>query len=277
MKIEPIIVSGIHVGDRLRAVDQKRVYELANSMKEIGLLSPITVHTPNERNVHLVAGAHRLAAAIHLGWEEIDSIFIDGDEIFCRLAEIDENLCRSELSPTEVAEHLAKRKELWEARENQVAQAAPPENSTGYKSPPPQSEGFASDTARSTGRDKSTINRAVKRANEVCQEARDLIRGTKMDTGATLDKLVKMEPEEQVEHVRMGLEAIADQARREELRQERQEREREAKEAREAALDECRDFLSKALDARQWRYLIDVVERSGGSLKADSLRKWSVA
>ena len=41
---------------------------------------------------------------------------MDADDIERQLWEIDENLIRSELSPTEQAEHLAKRKELWGQR-----------------------------------------------------------------------------------------------------------------------------------------------------------------
>lgn len=52
-------------------------------------------------------------------------------------------------------------------------------------------EEFASETAAVTGKDKSTINRAIRRATAVCQEARDLIRGTALDTGSDLDSLAK--------------------------------------------------------------------------------------
>lgn len=94
---------------------------------------------------------------------------------------------RAELTPTQEAEHLAKRKEVWEAmREAEVKE-------TGATCATLADTGrgntqFASETASVTGKDKSTINRAVRRATEVCQEARDLIRGTKLDTGAYLDR-----------------------------------------------------------------------------------------
>lgn len=45
-------------------------------------------------------------------------------------------------------------------------------------------EGFASDTAEKTGVNKSTINRAISRANGVIEEARDAIRGTDLDKDA---------------------------------------------------------------------------------------------
>jgi len=51
------------------------------------------------------------------------AIFVKGDRINHQLWEIDENLIRAELSPTEQAAHLAKRRELW--GELQSAQVAP--------------------------------------------------------------------------------------------------------------------------------------------------------
>ncbi|MFT4197513.1 MAG: hypothetical protein QM601_06315 [Pseudoxanthomonas sp.] len=85
-----------------------------------------------------------------------------------QLAEIDENLCRAELTATERAEHHAKRKEVWEAMqglENQVEQLVPPE--IGFKQPPPQKEGYAAATAKVTGESKSDINRAIHRRKEI--------------------------------------------------------------------------------------------------------------
>ncbi|HET7269386.1 MAG TPA: hypothetical protein VFJ15_14910 [Oleiagrimonas sp.] len=95
-----------------------------------------------------------------------------------RRTEIDENLMRSELTATQQAEHLQRRKEIWEAMENQVVQAASPDSEVGYKQPPKQIKRFAAETSAATGVNKSTVTRATRRAREVCQEARDLIRGT---------------------------------------------------------------------------------------------------
>ena len=50
---------------------------------------------------------------------------------------------------------------------------------------------FASETAAVTGKSKTAVNKAIRRATAVCQEARDLIRGTALDTGSYLDSLAK--------------------------------------------------------------------------------------
>lgn len=110
--------------------------------------------------------------------------------------EIDENLMRSELTPTQTAEHLAKRKEVWGSR--QSTQVAPIESKRddGRGHRPTE---FAADTAKATGIHKATINRAIARAENVCQEARDIVRGTNADTGTVLDRLKDLPPEQQIE------------------------------------------------------------------------------
>ena len=192
MKIERIMVGEVDVCERLRPVDESKISRLAESMDALGLQTPITVWAKPNDAFQLVAGAHRLAAANSLGWEFIDAIFTDADEIDRQLWEIDENLMRSELSPTEEAEHLAKRKELWEARANSGTDCS--ENKG-----PGRPEGFAGETAKATGTTRQQVNRAVSRAENVCKEARDILRGTSADTGAVLDRLKGMDPAEQVE------------------------------------------------------------------------------
>ena len=134
---------------------------LAASMASIGLQSPITVWVPDESKIVLVAGAHRLAAAKSLGWEYIDAleISLDGDER--ELWEIDENLCRSELTDAEKREHLRRRKALWEQRQPkiEVAHHAPPQ--TAHPKARPQVKGFAAETAAATGMSKRRINQLL--------------------------------------------------------------------------------------------------------------------
>ena len=108
----------------------------------------------------------------------------DADEIDRQLLEIDENLMRSEVTPTQMAEHLAKRKELWEARDN--AKSFRENRDRG------RPKEFAADTAEKTGVGKLAINMAVSRAQKLSPEVRDMIRGTEMDKGTVLDQLAKV-------------------------------------------------------------------------------------
>jgi transcriptional regulator with XRE-family HTH domain len=89
---------------------------LAESMSEIGLLHPIGV---SEENV-LIYGLHRLRAANDLGWEEIDARVIGGDELDRELAEIDENLTDYALTVWEQGEHIARREEIMQARDERA-------------------------------------------------------------------------------------------------------------------------------------------------------------
>jgi len=110
MEIE---VEKIAIGERKRRADELKILELANSITEIGLLNPITVAHLNG-GYKLIAGLHRLEAFKQLGRETIPALIIDGDQLDFELAEIDENLVRSELTVLERGELLSRRKEIYE-------------------------------------------------------------------------------------------------------------------------------------------------------------------
>lgn len=198
MKIERVMTEAVEVSQRLRAVDDARVKALADSMDAIGLRQPITVWSQSGEQLDLVAGAHRLEAALFLGWEYIDAIFLDGSDIDRQLWEIDENLMRSELTATQQAEHLAKRKELWEMRGL---------GGTSCPTKPQHQRQFAAETAEATGVSKRNVNRATARAEQVSEEARDVIRGTKLDTGVFLDELKGVDRDRQATYAREELNA----------------------------------------------------------------------
>lgn len=85
--------------------------DLAESMDRVGLLHPITV---TESGV-LVSGWHRLEAARSLGWETIRATVVADDELANRLAEIDENLRRMNLTVYEESNHAEERERVLEA------------------------------------------------------------------------------------------------------------------------------------------------------------------
>lgn len=182
-------VDDIVIGERHRTLSNDAVQRLAGSMGDIGLMQPISVRIVEEMEVDgeltagvpvLVAGAHRLAAAKSLGWSHIDCIEVDDDALKAELWEIDENLMRAELTPAQQADHLARRKEIWEA-----LQASGTNCST---------KGFAADSAKAIGRTKQDINRHVARADALGTDIR-LIAGTSLDKGVEMDALARL-PEE---------------------------------------------------------------------------------
>ena len=99
--------------DRLRQVRADTVTSLADSMKERGLQQPIILRSA-ATGFHLVAGRHRLEAARSLNWQIITARILpaDTDENDARLAEIDENLQRAELTTAEHAIFTAERKRI---------------------------------------------------------------------------------------------------------------------------------------------------------------------
>ena len=225
MRTDAVLIEAITVGHRHRSVDESKVVVIAASMRQLGLQQPISVWWCSDNDTyHLVAGLHRLRAAESLGWEDIDCFLVEMNEWDRQLWEIDENLCRAELSPVQVAEHTAARKAAWEARRaaTAVKQPAlplgPDENadpdgstgsdgndkgegsgSTGATSPPTSrfNKGFAADTAAKTGRSKASTNKALARAEKIAPDVRQAVAGTKLDTGASLDRLAKLTHEEQ--------------------------------------------------------------------------------
>jgi ParB family transcriptional regulator, chromosome partitioning protein len=110
LPIKAIIVPS----DRMRRLRPEVVEQLVGSMQHDGLLQPIGVHRYGQR-YKLGFGRHRLEAAQRLGWSRIEAKILNGHGQAALLAEIDENLCRAELSAAERALHLAARKRLYEA------------------------------------------------------------------------------------------------------------------------------------------------------------------
>lgn len=107
MKIE---IAKIKVGKRIRKVDISKVEELSKSIEIIGLTNPILV----TKEYELVAGAHRLKACQKLGWENIECIIYDKDELHVRLAEIDENFVRNDIDYITRGELSLERDEILE-------------------------------------------------------------------------------------------------------------------------------------------------------------------
>ena len=102
----------IKVGSRLRPINDAEVTGLVDSIRLIGLLNPIHLLPDGT----LVAGNHRRTAAERLGWTHIRARIVELSDVDAELAEIDENLRRSNLTILEEAEHLLRREELLEAK-----------------------------------------------------------------------------------------------------------------------------------------------------------------
>jgi ParB-like chromosome segregation protein Spo0J len=209
MTIEAICPDAIEIGSRQRTINQSKVDGLAKSMSELGLQNPISVWSPDGEVIHLVAGLHRIEAAKSLGWDQVSCIFVKMDKIDRELWEIDENLCRAELSPTEESEHLARREELWKAMKERKLTDIPKifdrrvsseESGTDCSALVTTGRGneqFAAETAAVTGQSKQDINRKTARAKAIAPDIMEEIKGTSMDKGVELDALKGLTDDEQ--------------------------------------------------------------------------------
>ncbi|PWE52763.1 hypothetical protein DEM27_28575 [Metarhizobium album] len=219
-----IDVDDIEAVDRLRSVLPADVDRLAASMAEIGLRTPISVRYYEERPealpysevsnaLLLVTGAHRVAAARKLGWEKIEAfVFFEGDADDIRLWEIDENLCRNDLSATDRARHTAARKEIFERRNGPSkaigARAANAAMGNAHDANDNLALAFTAETAAATGQSQRTVQRDAERGQKVIPEVLNLVAGSKLDNGAYLDKLKRLPPNEQMTAAKRDLAVI---------------------------------------------------------------------
>lgn len=174
MKTERVLVDGLRVGARMRSADPARVATLAASMQRHGLLQPITARMVGETEAELVAGLHRLEAAKSLGWEWIDAVFVEADDIERELIEIAENLHRCDLTKEERDRQIRRYAELLEARPLVPQSAAPTElRSDGRRKGPQHEKGVARQIADQTGLSVDTVRRAINPAPKPIPPARE--------------------------------------------------------------------------------------------------------
>lgn len=162
---------------RKRALNEVVVKRLMESYGEVGQLNPILLRSGGV----LVAGRHRYEAAKRLKWEHVKAQLLpDVEEMRQELVEIDENLIRAELTALEQGEHLARRKEIYEALHPEAGHGGarssggvpPLENGKRAKS-------FADDTAEKTGVAARTVREGVQVGKNIDPVAKKKLAGTK--------------------------------------------------------------------------------------------------
>ena len=128
------------------------------------------------------------------------------DDLDRQLWEIDENLCRADLTALQRAQHTVKRKEVWMQREAMKTReaelggsgGATQIDSRGQKKSPQQQKKFAADTAKKTSQSKASTNKAIARNEKIAPDVQKQIAGTDIeDSGVQLDALAKVSPDEQ--------------------------------------------------------------------------------
>lgn len=191
-----IPINQISTFDRVRQASRKQVDALIASIGEVGLLNPVTV-AATEGGFALVAGMHRLEACRALGWEAVPAIVLDLNEQQRIIAECDENLCASSLTAAERAEFTRRRKAAYEALHPETVNGSNQHTRVRQVGEGSEAPRFTADTAASTGQSERAIQRDAERGEKVCDEALSMIKGTKLDTGAYLDSIKNLEPQDQ--------------------------------------------------------------------------------
>lgn len=196
-----IPIDQISTFDRVRQASRPQVDALVASIREVGLLNPITV-APTEGGFALVAGMHRLEACRVLGMTAVPAITLDLDANQRIIAECDENLCAPTLTASERAEFTRRRKAAYEALHPSAAHGTNQHTRGDAKSASPS---FATDQAEKTGQAKRTVQLDAERGEKVSSDALGMIKGTRLDTGKYLDSIKNLASEDQVAKVEADL------------------------------------------------------------------------
>ncbi|MDD3525288.1 MAG: DNA methyltransferase [Candidatus Cloacimonetes bacterium] len=251
-----IKISNVIIPERKRPLKPEAVKALADSIEEIGLINPITLKPDGTINT----GRHRLEACKLLGWDEIPFRYADtNDGRLLELAEIDENLIRNELTVLERADHLARRKEIYEELhpETKVGQYGGGRGGVGTKcKTETEIISFSDDTAAKTGVTPRTIRQEVQISKKIAPEVKEAIRNTPLANSKTdLLEIARSPVEKQksfVHEVVARGETDILKAAREIKKQRKEERQAEKEKKRAEMAEASKDLpLPVLVDLRQ--------------------------
>jgi ParB family transcriptional regulator, chromosome partitioning protein len=206
-----VAINDIDVPAGRRRLDRNIIECIAESIKTLGLLNPIVLRASSKQSGEdagkpfiLVAGHHRLEALKLLGREEAECLLLADDDLQAELAEIDENFCRAELTPAQMASAMARRKEIYLALYPETApgkaQARGLNTKIGRGDVADNlSPTFAVATAAKSGKNRRFVERAAARGEAITPQKLDKIAGTSLDKAVELDALAKMPAEKRDE------------------------------------------------------------------------------
>ena len=111
MQTVNIPIDDIKVINRLRKVDEGKVKDIAQSIKEIDLLHPLQV-TSRGSDYILTSGNHRYRAMKLLERPTVPCVVREPDATLNQLIEVEENLCSKRLNAIQEAQHIVLREQL---------------------------------------------------------------------------------------------------------------------------------------------------------------------
>ena len=172
-----IAIEKIVAGTHRRAL--KDLKALASSIEDVGLLNPITVRVDG-KGYRLIAGYHRLEACKAIGWLEIDATVVDLNDLEAELAEIDENLCRHDLTVQDRA--------LLNERKVNLLLALHPETQTAAGRPKANSDtvtGLHRKVANESGQSERGVKRDLQIARDIAPDVHETLRDTPVADSTT--------------------------------------------------------------------------------------------
>lgn len=101
--------------------DQAQLEGLAQSIRESGILQPLSLRKYKDGTYQLVAGERRLRAAKLLGMSEVPAIVISADDRQAAILALLENIQRKDLDFFEEAEGLSRLTEHWSFTQEETA------------------------------------------------------------------------------------------------------------------------------------------------------------
>lgn len=196
-----ITIDAILVEGRLRKVDADSVQAIAASIDESGQHQPVAVRRTNaaKKPYTLIDGAHRLAALRLLGRVEVEAEIRKLNKDAARLAEIDTNLIRADLTALDRAIFLAERKKLYEKLHPETT-AGGDRKSALFKNQNDKNVAlkFTDDVAERLNLSARSIERAVFIAEYLQKPTVAALRGTvEAKHASRLLKLARLAPDKQ--------------------------------------------------------------------------------
>ena len=190
-----IPISDIIINPGRRGIRPEQVKKLADSIAVVGLLNPITLDQADT----LIAGLHRLEAAKLLGWTEIEYTVSGVEGLEAELAEIDENVVRTDLSTVAGSDLLLRRKEIYEqlhpeTRQGKRNRQTVKNEETSLLTAKP----FSQDTAEKLGVSRRTVEKKIKIAKDLSPDARKVVEDHAIGTEAAFH-LARLPQEQQAE------------------------------------------------------------------------------
>jgi ParB family chromosome partitioning protein len=156
---------------RVKSTRKQGLRELAQSIKQVGIIEPIVLTPGGE----VLSGSRRLAAAKMAGLQTIPTVISRRTEIEQKIARLDANLQVLPLGELEFDAQLAERKSL--------------EDQMGKR------RGFAAKTAKRLGVSKRTVEKSITRSRKSTPQVKAArIEGL---SSSKVDELVKLRPKDQ--------------------------------------------------------------------------------